>query len=80
MQKRLMARFSQLSLVLIGFLLFSSISKAEVIGTVTPTNSIIGGNMGDYAGEKGVVELPNGNIVIITPKWNGMVMAERSPA
>ncbi len=41
------------------------------VGKVTATNSLTGSSSGDQIGSDGAVELPNGNLVIISPHWNG---------
>jgi Repeat of unknown function (DUF5650) len=43
---------------------------AEIVGEVTPSNSLIG-NANDYIGEEGVTALTNGNYVVTSPSWNG---------
>src|SRR5205807_1054725 len=41
-----------------------------VTGTVSATNSLVGGNPNDYVGFDGVTPLSNGNYVVESPYWN----------
>src|SRR5688572_2805527 len=57
-------------LLLLLFLIIGTV-KAEIVGTVTPANSIIGSSSNDQIGSNGVIQLPGGNLVIVSPNWNG---------
>lgn len=41
-----------------------------IAGSVLASNSLVGNNSGDDVGFNGVVALPNGNYVVISPYWN----------
>lgn len=43
----------------------------QSIGAVLPANAIIGQSASDEVGNGGVVELPSGNLVIISKTWDG---------
>ncbi len=41
-----------------------------IVGTITPTNSLIGSAAGDRVSSGGVLALNNGNYVVDSPNWN----------
>ena len=41
-----------------------------LIGEVSSANSLVGSSANDTVGEEGVVELANGNYVVVSPSWN----------
>ncbi len=41
-----------------------------IVGTLSPSNSLVGSTMGDQVGLGGVVTLANGNYVVSSPDWN----------
>jgi hypothetical protein len=44
------------------------------IGTISPINSLVGGAAGDTVGAGGIIALPNGGYLVISPNWdNGMI-------
>jgi hypothetical protein len=45
-----------------------------VFGVVNSSNSLVGSNIGDSVGDRGVTALSNGNYVLVSPNWdNGIV-------
>ncbi|MDB6134224.1 MAG: Cadherin proteinputative collagen-binding protein [Verrucomicrobiales bacterium] len=44
---------------------------AEITGTVSPENSLVGTDFYDLVGENGVTALPNGNYLVKSPNWQG---------
>src|SRR5260221_267617 len=40
-------------------------------GTVSPANSIIGSTANDQVGSGVVIQLANGNVLLVSPNWNG---------
>jgi len=41
-----------------------------LVGTLSPTNSLIGSSLNDLVGDNGITALPNGNFVVRSPNWN----------
>ena len=60
-----------IGLFLLLAMTFSISYAAPTIGAVTPTNSVIGGIANDQIGSNGTTVLPSGNLVIVSPNWDG---------
>lgn len=46
-----------------------------VVGTVSSANSLIGGSANDEVGSRGILELTNGNYVVMSPNWDNAGVA-----
>ncbi|WP_166820010.1 Calx-beta domain-containing protein [Thalassoroseus pseudoceratinae] len=53
-----------------GAVTFAS-GTSGIVGQVSETNSLIGGQSSDAIGSGGVMPLSNGNYVVASPDWNG---------
>jgi len=60
-----------LGLAGLGLMMSSAGLLASTSGVISTTNSTLGQNASDQIGSFAVTELPNGNVVIQSPNWNG---------